>query len=130
VQATDALVSGDTTAAQKLLEEVRLQVWHQFSGASPFFSGNLERYLLARLLERAGRTAEALRWYGSFEGSALHDRIYAAPAQWRSARIHEALGDLEQAALHYRRFVELWRDADPEFQSMVEEAREKSNLGS
>jgi tetratricopeptide (TPR) repeat protein len=125
VQATDALVSGDTAAALVLLEEVRLEVWHQFSVSSPFFSGSLERYLLARLLEQAGRHAEALRWYGSFEGSALHDRIYAAPAQWRSARIHEALGDLEQAALHYQRFAALWRDADPEFRPMVEEARSK-----
>ncbi len=126
VQATDALVAGDTAAALALLEEVRLQVWHQFSVASPFFSGSLERYLLARLLEQAGRHTEALRWYGSFEGAALHDRIYAAPAHWRRAKIYEALGEREQAVLHYQRFVELWRDADPEYHWMVEEARRNS----
>jgi serine/threonine-protein kinase len=123
VQATDALVSGDTAAALALLEEVRLQVWHQFSVASPFFSGSLERYLLARLLEQTGRHTDALRWYGSFEGAAVHDRPFAAPAHWRRARIYGALGDREQAVQHYQRFVDLWRDADPEFQSMVEEAR-------
>jgi serine/threonine-protein kinase len=130
VQATDALVSGDTAAALALLEEVRLQVWHQLSIASPFISGSLERYLLARLLEEAGRHEEALRWYGSFEGVALHDRVYAAPAHWRRARIHEVLGDREQAVLHYQRFVELWRDADPELEAMVTEARsELERLG-
>jgi tetratricopeptide (TPR) repeat protein len=102
---------------------VRLQVWHQFSVASPFFSGSLERYLLARLLEQTGRHTDALRWYGSFEGAAVHDRPFAAPAHWRRARIYGALGDREQAVQHYQRFVDLWRDADPEFQSMVEEAR-------
>ncbi len=123
VQATDALVSGDTATALALLEEVRLEVWHQFSVASAFYSGSLERYLLARLLEEEGRHSEALRWYGSFEGTGVHDRLYAAPAHWRSAKIYGVLGDRAQAALHHERFLELWRDADPEYQWMVEEVR-------
>ena len=39
------------------------------------------------------------------------------------ARIHESMGEPAQAAEQYARFVEMWRDADPELQPIVEEAR-------
>ncbi len=123
VLATDALVSGDTATALELLEGIRLEAWHQLSVASAFYSGGLERYLLARILEEDGRFEEALRWYGSFEGAAVHDRVYEAPAHWRRGRIYEARGDRERAALHYERFIELWAEADPELQELVDEAR-------
>ncbi|UCF39981.1 MAG: hypothetical protein JSW43_09585, partial [Gemmatimonadota bacterium] len=122
VRATAALASGDTAAALAQLEGMRFQVWHQLSIASPLISGAAERYLLATLLEQAGRDAEAIRWYGTFEGLAGHDRLYAAPAHSRRGTIYEQLGDRERAELHYRRFAALWRDADSEFQPMVEEA--------
>lgn len=35
------------------------------------------------------------------------------------------MGDTEKALLHYGAFVELWRDADPEYQPFVEEVRER-----
>ena len=123
VLATDALVAGDTAAALELLEAIRLEAWHQLSVASAFYSGGLERFLLARLLEEEGRYDEALRWYGSFEGASVHDRVFEAPAHWRRGRIYEARGDRERAALHYERFTELWSDADPELQVRVDEAR-------
>ena len=123
VLATDALVAGDTAAALALLEEVRLEAWHQLSVASAFYSGGLERFLLARLLEEEGRYDEAVRWYGSFEGAAVHDRVFEAPAHWRRGRIYEARGDRERAVQHYERFAELWSDADPELQVVVDEAR-------
>jgi len=82
-----------------------------------------ERFLMAMLLENAGRTEEALMWYGTFEDSGPHDRMYIAPSHLRRARIHQRLGNLETADVHYRAFIELWRDADPEFQPLVEEAR-------
>jgi tetratricopeptide (TPR) repeat protein len=39
------------------------------------------------------------------------------------AELYEKKGDREKAALHYRRFIELWKDADPELQPKVEDAR-------
>jgi hypothetical protein len=39
------------------------------------------------------------------------------------AQIHYEHGDREQALEHYRRFVELWSDSDPEFGHMITDAR-------
>ncbi len=37
--------------------------------------------------------------------------------------IYEQLGEEEKAILHYQRFIELWKDADPELHPRVEAAR-------
>jgi hypothetical protein len=49
--------------------------------------------------------------------------VYLAPAQLRQAEIYDQRGDRAQAAQHYRKFIELWRDADPELQASVTKAR-------
>jgi DNA-binding SARP family transcriptional activator/TolB-like protein len=82
-----------------------------------------ERWLRAELLQASGRAAEALRWYATFPDPMARDLPYLAPSHLRRARIHEAAGALDLAALHYRRFIELWADADAELQPEVEEAR-------
>lgn len=81
-----------------------------------------ERWLRAELLAETGRGAEALRWYGTFPDPIARDLPYLAPSHLRRARIHDAAGEAEEAAWHYRRFVELWADADPELQPEVERA--------
>ena len=121
--ASVAWAAGDHTAALDHLEAVEFEGMYQYMVASAFFSLARERFLLAALLEEAGRTDEALRWYGTFKNVAAYDRIYIAPSHLRRARIHERLGNLDAATEHYRAFIELWQDADPEFQALVEEAR-------
>jgi tetratricopeptide (TPR) repeat protein len=123
VLASAALAAGDIDGALVQLEAVELESWYQLVVVSPFVAMSRERFLLATLLEEAGRTDEALMWYGSFEHSSPHDRMYVAPSHLRRGRIHQRLGNHEIAADHYRAFIDLWRDADPEFQSMVEEAQ-------
>ncbi len=44
-------------------------------------------------------------------------------AYLRRAAIYEHLGEFEKAIDYYTRLVELWKDADPELQPYVEEAR-------
>ena len=41
--------------------------------------------------------------------------------------LNDAKGDSETAALHYARFVELWKDADAELQPRVAAARARLN---
>ncbi len=49
----------------------------------------------------------------------------------RLAELLYERGDHEEAAVHYRALVHLWKDSDPELQARVERAREiLANLGS
>jgi hypothetical protein len=48
--------------------------------------------------------------------------VCVAPAERRPATIHDARGDEAAAREHYRRFIDLWPDANPELQPAVREA--------
>jgi DNA-binding SARP family transcriptional activator/TolB-like protein len=92
---------------------------------SPFGSQTLERFARAEALRALGRDAEAIPWYASLAESLLHQVVYRAPAHLRLAEIHEKLGQPRRAARHYRAFLELWNQSDPEFRPQVEQARSR-----
>ncbi len=89
-----------------------------------------QRFLLARALEKVGRSEEAIQWYRSYPDLSLN-----APNQlgWRAASLlrladlHDRRGEgaLAQAARH--EFVTLWEHADPELQPIVTAARARLN---
>jgi tetratricopeptide (TPR) repeat protein len=90
-----------------------------------------DRFLRAELLRELGRDEDALRWYATQGQSFVPDLIYLAPAYLRQAEIYDRRGDAAKAVAHYRRFVELWREAEPELQPYVTAARGRiSVLGS
>src|SRR5690606_19656408 len=78
--------------------------------------------------DRAGEADSAL---------ALYERAYLAPATdpgpedamfipmalLRLGQLHEQKGDRQKALSYYGRFLDFWRDADPEFQPRVADAR-------
>jgi len=83
---------------------------------------------LARLADRAGQTDSAIALYDRAISTPSVSRIMLdgyqlAPALKRSGELYEAKGDRTKAAERYRRFVELWKDADPELQPGVREVR-------
>jgi len=108
-----ALVRADTADAV-----ARLQ-------ALPIATGSvyLERLTLARLLQAQGRDREAL---------AVLERGFPSPyptlsrAPWAldEARLAERLGEREKAEHWYSYVAALWRNADPELQPSVTEAKE------
>jgi tetratricopeptide (TPR) repeat protein len=53
------------------------------------------------------------------------DALYLAGVLRRLAELYEAKGDNAMAATYLRRFVELWKNADPELQPIVSEARRR-----
>jgi DNA-binding SARP family transcriptional activator len=84
-----------------------------------------ERFLRAELLRDLQRDDEALRWYATQGQSITPDLIYLAPAYLRQAQIYERHNNRAQAAAHYRRFVELWAECDPELRPIVDNARRR-----
>jgi len=83
---------------------------------------------LARLADQAGRTDSAIALYDrAFASPNLQryqlDAQQLAPALKRAGELYEAKGDRAKAADRYRRFVDLWKNADPELQPGVREVR-------
>jgi len=111
-------VAGHRTAAA--LAELEGAEWERSARLSVAEAS--ARYLRAELLRALGRTDEAIGWYRSIAERASYELVYLAPAELRLARIYDRRGDGVAARMHYGRFVELWRNADPELQPAVEEA--------
>ena len=77
----------------------------------------IQRLWLADMYLAEGRDTEAEIYYRSLE------RVPRAVLAL--ARLRDAAGDTEEAARFYARFIQFWRDADPELQPLVEEARNR-----
>jgi len=84
---------------------------------------------LGALHARAGQMQQAAAVWEEFiarpESEWDVGLIYALTHE-RLGEAYDALGDRERAALHYARFAELWKDADPELQPRVRYARERA----
>lgn len=111
--------------ALRYLETDQASVWFGLLVSSSAGSQAFARFLRAEVLDQLGRTQEALRWYATFDELSVSDLVYSAPAHLRRAQIFERLGELPAAAAEYTRFLELWKDADPELQPTVAAARER-----
>jgi tetratricopeptide (TPR) repeat protein len=103
---------------QSGLRGPQARVWER-AYSSPFLSQAHGRYLRAGILGELGRDTEALRWYHSLWMANAFDLVFLAPGHLRQAEIQERAGHREQALHHYRAFVELWKDADPELRWRV-----------
>lgn len=99
-----------------------MEAGFQYTWFSPFYSHVSARYLRAELLNALGRYEEALPWYGNILLS-IYDHTYLAPSYLRQGEIYEKLGNQEEAIEHYTRFVELWKDCDPELRPLVDDAK-------
>ena len=106
------------------LEQARMETWYEPMLASPFFAQAYERFARAELLYGLGRGSEALDWYSHLVEISPFEIVYLPLSHLRRGEIYERLGEPEQAAAHYARFVELWQEADVYFQPQVEQARQ------
>jgi tetratricopeptide (TPR) repeat protein len=99
-----------------------MQVSYTLQFVSEMYSHAFARYLRARALQAAGRGTEAEGWYEGLTASP-YELAFRGPATFYRAEIREEAGDRDGAVRLYREFLDLWKDADPELQPMVEEAR-------
>ncbi len=80
-------------------------------------------YEIALAHDLAGRADSAVTWYRrDLETPRLNAPDRALLFE-RLGQLYDGQGDLENAALYYAQFVELWADADAELQPRVEVAR-------
>jgi len=86
------------------------------------------QWVEGRLFDDAGRADSAIVYYERsltepWNYRIWHDGSTLAPTHERLGQLYDEQGDIENAALHYARFVELWTDADPELQPRVRAAQ-------
>jgi tetratricopeptide (TPR) repeat protein len=127
VRAHIAWVQERPADALAALEQIRVELTFPYMHTSAFTNHVLERFLRAEALNVLGRHEEALRWYQSV-GLWTHSESglpFVAPSHLRRAEIYERLGDNAQAVEHYTRFLDLWKDADPELQPTVRDVKQR-----
>jgi tetratricopeptide (TPR) repeat protein len=82
---------------------------------------------IARAYDLAGNTDSAIavfaRYADGAERPAGQDARYLPGIHKRLGELYEAKGDRAKAASHYARFIEYWKNADPDLQPKVAEAR-------
>jgi tetratricopeptide (TPR) repeat protein len=88
-------------------------------GAEPTLNATL-RWWLGELLLELDRSREAEVY---FKSVGEHTYLPSIWAWYRLGRIYEKLGRQEEAREAFATFAAGWRDADPELQPLVEEAR-------
>jgi tetratricopeptide (TPR) repeat protein len=123
VEAERAWLAGDAQTAFDALDGARREVWYGQTMASPYFAQARERFAQGELLVALGRDEDALPWFEHLVELGPFELLYYPIAELRQAEIHQRQGRPERARSHYRRFLELWADADPVTGPMVEQAR-------
>lgn len=79
-------------------------------------------FLRAEALNEMGRSEEAVRWYTA---AADASPVLEPASHLRIGEIHEQRGETDQAVERYSAFIDMWSDADPEYQPMVEDVRNR-----
>jgi tetratricopeptide (TPR) repeat protein len=85
---------------------------------------------LGRAYDLAGQADSAIAVFNryltlpGFDRSG-QDQTYLAGTYKRLGELYEAKGDRTKAIEHYRKFIDLWKNADRELQPKVEEARQR-----
>lgn len=118
----DAFRKREFAQAIGRFEAMELNVAYPLTFASELYTLAFPRFLRAMSLQETGRGQEAIGWFATLETSP-YELVFRAPSHLHRAQIYEQSGDRERAIEHYRAFVELWSDADPELQPTVEQAR-------
>jgi tetratricopeptide (TPR) repeat protein len=87
---------------------------------------------LARAFDQANAPDSAtvyferyLGHYGPFRFTPENDGVFLGGIYKRLGELYEAKGDRAKAAAYYRKFVALWKTADPELQPKVSEVQRR-----
>ncbi|MCH7716890.1 MAG: protein kinase [Gemmatimonadetes bacterium] len=122
-EATIALVAGDPVRAGRLYREYRDE--------APFC--NLPTCMLFEIgtaFDSAGVADSTIHYFERFLNEPAWFRLFTDARERpvvlrRLGELYEERGDRERAVEHYADFVELWENADPQLQPIVEDVRER-----
>nr|MBA2439605.1 protein kinase [Thermoleophilaceae bacterium] len=90
---------------------------HELGGNTDSAIVSYERFLSVPNMDRA-----IIPVSGTFE---ISDALHLAPALRRLGELYEEKGNRDRAAHYYGRFVELWKDADPDLQVQVADVKRR-----
>ena len=122
VEGYDAWKRRETAQAIDRFESMQVHVAYPLAFASEIYTLAFPRFLRAMALQETGRGEEAIGWFATLESSP-YEIAFRGPSHLHRAEIYEQAGDAQRAIEHYRAFLALWPDADPELQPLVEQAR-------
>ena len=108
-----------------ILKQLEMKDMQGDVAATPFVTRANERFLRAEILAGLGRNTEALEWFASLGDGSVTEIPLRAMSNYRQAEILERMKRPREARAQYARFVELWSNADPQFQPLVQAARGK-----
>jgi tetratricopeptide (TPR) repeat protein len=118
-----AHAGGRTAEALELIQRTKLETMYQLTLGTPFAGQAFERFWRAEMLREAGQDREALQWYENSMPVSPYEVLFLPIKHLRRGEIHERLGEPEEALRHYSEALEFWRNADPEFQTIVNDVR-------
>jgi tetratricopeptide (TPR) repeat protein len=128
---TIEMKEGNTDDAIKYLEEAASLLPEQNQNDMLGFKNSLRRTLyhasLAEAYFKAGDMKKARQACETLTGLTLGRTHYGdlyAQAFYRLGKISEEQGNSDEAVTHYRKFLELWKDADPD-NTEISEARSR-----
>lgn len=117
---------GRLDAALASFDNAQMYVNDVCASCSNAHSQTLNRFVRAEILFEQGRHTDALGWYGSlFDGDQWWGAVHLGISTVRSAEIAEAAGNTAEAVRLYGKFLDLWKDAEPELQPLVQDARRR-----
>ena len=103
------------------------------SSQNPHSEEDLSRYFysLAEAYEKSGNLGQALESYEKLTGLRKTEPFDAdARRLYRLGRVKEQMGDRAGAEESYRKFLALWKDADPVFPEIGDAKTRLESLGS
>jgi eukaryotic-like serine/threonine-protein kinase len=121
---------GDLLLARGRISDAitRYQAWYDDTGWCCFRAAQAGLFEIATAYDQARSPDSALTYYERIVATPSLDRLYGdqlvlGPTLRRLGELYEARGDRAKAREYFGRFLDLWKDADPELQGSVTEAR-------
>jgi tetratricopeptide (TPR) repeat protein len=132
VQDTISVIEGDIALAQGRYADAlkAYRAAQVLSDGTPAFCTACGDYNLARVFDRMGQQDSALAHFTAYlaEPPARRDDVdwYALPVvEKRLGELYDSKGDTANAVKHYGAFTDLWKNADPDLQPVVQTVKKR-----